>query len=470
VKTLRGRLILSHILPPLLIIPIMGIVLVTLLDTQFILPRVTQDLENIAHVLAAVAVNDPPIWSDPTLAGIELPVNNQADPSVRIMFIRPDGRLLASSDPADASQVNTVLAITGLSEAREGKSVTRMNFSMHDQREVIDVLVPAVNSQGQVIGVVRVSYLYDTVLDELLFLRNTILVILLVGLVFGTLFGFVLASQIQAPIQQVTRAIGDLARGDRRDPLREEGAEEIRILARSVNGLLERLNSLEQARGRLLANLVHELGRPLGALRVAMQAIMQGAKQDTHLLDELVPGMDEQVSRLQQLLEELTHLHDQVIGTLELNREGIVLGDWLPLTLRPWQEVARQKHLSWKVEIPAGLPSIRVDAMRLAQAVGNLVSNAIKYTPPGGAVTISVSATPETTWIRVADTGPGIPWEEQKMIFTPFFRGRQGRRFQQGMGLGLSIARDLVVAHAGHLEMESTPGEGSRFTIVLPNS
>ena len=468
-KTLRGRLILSHILPPFLIIPVMGIVLVYLLDTQFFLPRVTRDLEGIAQILATVTTKDGQLWSDTASAGSLLPQANQKNLSVRIMFIRPDGRLLASSDPADVAQLNAMLSIAGLADAEAGKSVTRMNFSMHGQGEVIDVLVPALGAQGQVSGIVRVSYRYDTVLEELSFLRNTILVILLVGLIFGTSFGFLLASQIQVPIQQVTRAIEDLARGDRREPLMEDGPEEVKLLVRSVNGLLERLKGMEQARSRLLANLVHELGRPLGALRVAMKALMQGAKQDVRLLDELVPGMDEQVSRLQQLLEELTHLHDQVIGTLELNRDIMELGDWLRLTLRPWQEVAAQKHLSWKEDIPDGLPAIRADPLRLTQAVGNLVSNAIKYTPAGGMVTISAGVAPETTWIQVSDTGPGIPWEEQKMVFTPFFRGKQGKRFQQGMGLGLSIARDLVLAHSGRLEMVSTPGAGSRFTIFLPN-
>ena len=104
----------------------------------------------------------------------------------------------------------------------------------------------------------------------------------------------------------------------------------------------------------------------------------------------------------------------------------------------------------------------------MAQAVGNLVSNAIKYTPPQGSVTVSAGSQEGEVWLRVSDTGPGIAAEEQARIFAPFYRGPVSGRFPQGMGLGLSIARDLVTAHGGRLTVESAPGAGSQFTIWLP--
>ncbi|HMN62877.1 MAG TPA: ATP-binding protein, partial [Anaerolinea sp.] len=115
-----------------------------------------------------------------------------------------------------------------------------------------------------------------------------------------------------------------------------------------------------------------------------------------------------------------------------------------------------------------GLPVIQADPIRLGQAVGNLLSNAIKFTPAGGKVTVTSGAGGQEVWLRVTDSGPGIPADEQEKIFTPFFRGGQGKRFTEGMGLGLSIARDLVQAHGGRLELVSAPGEGSQFTIYLP--
>jgi signal transduction histidine kinase len=100
--------------------------------------------------------------------------------------------------------------------------------------------------------------------------------------------------------------------------------------------------------------------------------------------------------------------------------------------------------------------------------IGNLVSNAIKFTTGGGTITIEMGEDGQHVWIRVSDTGPGIPPDAQEKMFEPFVRGGQGRRFPQGMGLGLSIARELVEAHGGRLELESEAGLGSRFTVWLP--
>jgi len=466
-KSLRSRLILSHILPTLLI-PIMGIILVYVLGAKFILPILSNDLESIAQIMAGIVGQDAQIWSGTNSAQAALVGLARQDRSVRVMFIRPDGGLLASSDPNDASRLGTTLNIPDLEQIRAGQPVTRTNFSIAYQREVVDVFVPVYSQQQELLGILRLSYLYNTVATELLHLSYWIIITLFVGLIMAALLGLLLAIQVQKPVQQATLAIRDLARGDRSEPLTEQGPQEVKLLVRSVNTLQDRIRSMEESRSRLLANLVHEMGRPLGALRIALQALQRGARKDPKLLDELIPGMDETTTRLQQLLNDLTHLHDQVIGTLELNREEIAVPIWLEQVLQPLKEVAHRKHLTWQDSIPADLPAIKADPVRLAQVVSNLVGNAIKYTPVPGTVSVQAGKTKDTVWIQVCDTGPGIPFDEQDKIFTPFYRGEQDRRIKQGMGLGLSIARDLVLAHRGQLGFESAPGKGSRFTVSLP--
>jgi two-component system sensor histidine kinase BaeS len=284
----------------------------------------------------------------------------------------------------------------------------------------------------------------------------------------GIILGWSLAINLSKPIREVTKAINDLAQGNRQAQVTERGPEEIQLLAQSFNLLNARLSSLEKARKQLLANLVHELGRPLGALRSAIQALAGGAAQDPKLLLDLTTGMDDQAARLQHLLDDLAHLHDQVLGTLELEFQPLNLSDWLPIVLRPWQEAAKDKHLTWQTVIPLDLPEISADPVRLASVVENLVSNAIKYTHSGGMISIGARVEGEEILIQVKDNGSGIAPEEQQKIFEPFYRGNQGRRFKQGMGLGLSIARDLVEAHGGRITLESTSAQGSQFTIHLP--
>jgi len=218
---------------------------------------------------------------------------------------------------------------------------------------------------------------------------------------------------------------------------------------------------------RLLANLVHEIGRPIGALQSSIEALRSGADQDPELRHELLEGMNEQTRRLNPLLDNLSELHGQVLGTFELNCQQTDLNEWLPRTISPWREVAHAKGLHWQMDLASSLPQLEIDQDRLAQVLGNLLSNAIKYSSEG---TISVAARPQDDGVTivVSDTGLGIAADEQARIFEPFYRSERDKRFPQGMGLGLSIARDLVVAHGGRLDVDSTPGQGSQFTIWLP--
>jgi signal transduction histidine kinase len=225
---------------------------------------------------------------------------------------------------------------------------------------------------------------------------------------------------------------------------------------------------VEQMNRQLLANLVHELGRPLGAFYSAIHALQQGADEDLTIRQELLAGMAGEVRRFKRLLDDLARLYDRTIGRLELECQPIVLNQWLPQVLSSWREAAADKGLQWQATIPADLPILEADPDRLGQALGNLLSNAIKYTPSGGTVSIEAGFGDSAIWIRVSDTGPGIAPEDQAHIFTPFYRTREANHFKQGMGLGLSIAHDLIVAHKGRLEVESRPGLGSRFTLFAP--
>jgi two-component system sensor histidine kinase BaeS len=467
-RSLRARLVLSHILPLLLIVPLMYASLVYLLETRFLIPRLAQELLDNARLLTEVTRAQTL-----TPEGIKevqvILVRLQLDPALRLVYMDPSGAILYSNDPDYLVRSGQKLDIPGLSRAASGEEVTLTTYSLlPGSKYSIQVLLPLTNNNDQTVGIVWLTY-YEASLNRLFQqMRSLSILVMLASLLVGTILGSTLALNISKPVRQVTRAINSLARGESGKSLAEQGPDEIRDLVRAVNVLVSRLSSLEQARRQLLANLVHELGRPLGALRSAIQALAKGAGDDPQLLSDLTTGMDEETARLQNILEELAHLHDQILGSLELHSESVALGDWLPKVVLPWAEAAAEKHLEWQTQIPADLPMIEVDRLRFAQVIGNLLSNAIKYTPSGGWVNISAGRNDGALWIRVADNGPGIPEEEREKIFQPFYRGDQGRRIKQGMGLGLSIARDLAIAHGGTIELETQPGIGSAFTIWLP--
>jgi signal transduction histidine kinase len=466
-RTLRSRLILSHILPLVVIVPLMYVALSYLLETRFLIPKLAQDLLSDSRLLtdfsqkAYLATGD---MQNTRFALQQLELN----PQVRLVLLESDGSVVFSNDP-DYQFTDERIQLPDWNKVQGGQDTILTSYSFLPGRPYsVQTLSPVFGNGNEVIGVLWLTY-YEAELTRLFQQMRMLSTLVVVGsLVIGAVLGSLLALTISRPVRQATLAIDGLAHGDHSQPLVEKGPEEIQELLHSVNVLVARLYSLEQSRRQLLANLVHELGRPLGALRSAIQALSRGAAQDPQLLDELAMGMDGEAARLQNIVEDLAHLHDQVLGTLELNCEDTLLQDWLPGVLVPWQEAAAEKRLRWKTEIPTDLPAVEIDQMRFAQVIGNLASNAVKYTAAGGEVSVDAGQEDSRVWLRFSDSGPGISPEEQEKIFIPFYRGSPGRRIKQGMGLGLSIAKDLVAAHGGQITVESSPGSGSRFTVWLP--
>ncbi len=466
-RTLRSRFILSHILPLLITVPLIGIALIYLLEVRILLPTLTNELIQQAQLILDLARDQPGVWANPDQAK-NFVTRLHVPPDARLMLLDHEGRLLVSSDPQDISSVGQVLDRPELKQVLAGTQVTHEDYSATLQTEIADAFMPVPAADGTVRGVVRLSYQLAGVYSRFAQLRWLIGGVLLLAVLIGAGLGYLLAVNLARPIRRMTQAVNQLANAQQPAPLPELAPVEIGTLAHSVNMLTERLRNLETARRQLLANLVHELGRPLGALQSATQALQSGADEDLALRRELLTGVDHEIRRLRRLLDDLAAHYDQILGPFELRRQSIQLADWLPLILAPWREAAQRKGLSWQIALPPDDLRLVVDPDRLAQAIENLVSNAIKYTPTRGSISIMVEADQAGVSIHVQDTGAGIAPIDQARIFEPFFRGQTMRRFPQGMGLGLTIARDVIIAHGGHIDFTSAAGRGSCFTIWLP--
>ncbi len=463
-KTLRSRLILSHLLPLLLIAPLVGLTLLYLLKTQVLLGSLSDDLLRQGKMTAEMAGGQPDIWQDAAEAQ-RFVTRISARYQSEVLLLDSNGRLIAANtdNPADRT-----LELPTLPTALAGDQQIQVQYTQN--LNIIEVLVPVRNQSQEIVGAVRLSQQLSDVSEQFVRLRRLILILLGAELGGAVIVALLLALSLERTLLRVTEAIDGVAEGDSAwQSLPEEGPQEIRRLLRAFNLLTERLRSMEESRRRLLANLVHELGRPIGAIQSAIQALINGADKDPALRRELLIGINDQTQRLRPLLDNLSDLHGQILGALELNRQAIPMSQWLPRVVLPWREQAHKKGLHWQLDISAELPTLNIDPDRVAQILDNLLSNAIKYTPQG---TISVSAAPKKGGVAIIvnDTGIGVSPEERERIFDPFYRSRRDKRFPQGMGLGLSIARDLALAHGGSLSVESQPGKGSRFTLWMPET
>lgn len=470
--SLRTRFILSHLLPLLIIIPLVGLLILYVLETQFFLPALGTALARQAELIAALTEETPPLWENPQQA--QTIVNHLETHDVQgVSLLNQQGSVIASGTNAPVQvgdMVTFPFPIEALS-AEEDASVrqTIVQTETVGDHQQITVWVPVTGHRLEPLGAVRITQTVNRVTDELLRLRFVIAGVLGLGLVVGGGLGAGLAFQLERPLNRLTQAVQELVQGTRRAPLPVYGAKELQQLTGAVNTLTEQLNGVAKTRLNLLANLSHELNRPLGAMQSAVEALGAGAIDEKALRQELLDGVAGEIQRLARLSRSLVDLHAGLSGPFALNREPIRLGTWLPTVLSPYRAATHAKGLAFTTNLAPTLPTLSLDPDRMGQLLGNLLDNALKNTLQG---TIEVSAcydeTSRTTTIAVRDSGPGIDPADLPHLFTPFFRSNKRSRFPQGMGLGLTIAYDIAHAHGGTLTAVNHPKGGAVFEVQLP--
>jgi PAS domain S-box-containing protein len=222
-----------------------------------------------------------------------------------------------------------------------------------------------------------------------------------------------------------------------------------------------------RARDQVLAVVSHDL-------RNLLQPISAGADQILAGLPPWVPGR-RTVEVIRRAIDQMDHLIEELLdvarldeGRLVLDREPVDPAELVAEAIESHQAAAERRRLTLEVAVEAGLPAVKADRHRLLRVLGNLLGNALKFTPGGGTVTVGCEARPEgDVRFRVADTGPGIPEEDQRHLFDLFWQAAPESR--GGAGLGLAIAKRIVEAHGGRLWVDSRPGEGSVFCFTLPS-
>jgi two-component system phosphate regulon sensor histidine kinase PhoR len=229
------------------------------------------------------------------------------------------------------------------------------------------------------------------------------------------------------------------------------------------------LRRLERVRQDFVANVSHEFKTPLTAIQGFAETLLGGALEDPKNNRRFLEIMRDHANRLARLTDDLLKLARIEAGKLELEFSPVGVIEFIERCAETALMKASRKQITLDIEIPPGLPPVRGDASLLRDVLQNLVDNAIQYTPSGGRICVSARVNSKEMVIEVADTGIGIPLVDQERIFERFYRVDAARsREAGGTGLGLSIAKHIIDAHDGRLWVESTVGEGSRFSFSIP--
>jgi signal transduction histidine kinase len=288
--------------------------------------------------------------------------------------------------------------------------------------------------------------------------------LLLGGIAAGLLalgLGVLLARRATAPARELTRAARALASGDRSHRVAVEAADEFGEMAHAFNAMADAIEEEDRLRRAFAADVAHELRTPLAILRSQIEALQDGVEEPG---PRALGSLHEETLRLARLVADLETLASAEAAGFSLERR--------PAPLRPLLEDAVREFAgpfdAADVRLEPRLDDVTadVDPVRIRQVVSNLLSNALKFTPPGGIVRIELGREGGEAVLRVRDSGPGIPPDELPHVFDRFFRGRGARG--RGSGIGLTVARELVLAHGGGIVVESEPGRGTTFTVRLP--
>ena len=282
-------------------------------------------------------------------------------------------------------------------------------------------------------------------------------------LVLFLVFAFRLVRRAGAPVGDLIEAAGRVEAGEVGTQVAERGPAEVRQLARAFNAMTSRLEQTDESRRRLLADVSHELRTPL----TVMQGNLEGMLDGLYPIDEehLAPVLEE-TRVLSRLVEDLRTLSLSEAGNLRLHREPIDLGRLLEEVAAAHRVTADAAAVTLSVRAAPDLPTLDVDPARMRQVIGNLVANALRFTPSGGSITVGARRTDGGIGLTVTDSGAGMDADAVEHAFDRFYRSPDS----SGTGLGLPIARNLVEAHGGTIDLSSTPGEGTTVEVSLPVS
>lgn len=463
--TFRSRLLIGHILPVLLLVPLVGLALIYLLETRLILPMLANEMIDQGVLVERLTFDRPDLWNSQSEAQALLDSVDFRRPT-RIGLLTPDHILLATSRPDDRALVGKIISNLPDTNALVDPwwAITPGDLP---GEQILDVIITVKRPDGQPLGLVRIYRRITDIEQSFATMRLLVLGVLLVGLLITGVIAVFLSESVSRPLKIITQNILESPLDGPPHRLPDSGDSEFSDLSHAYNRLQDQRLELEENRQKMLANLIHEIGRPLGSLRTALHALQTGAINDQSLRGDIMKGMSERIDRVGRLLEDLAFTY-RGLEPHEIHLQSVQINEWLESLTPLWAESARQKQLSWGMVLPDEIPVIQTDPDRLAQALGNLVNNAIKFTPGGGKITLCTYLGEGKILFSVEDTGIGISQDDQRHLFVPFYRSVQPSWKVPGMGLGLSITKSIVESLGGQITIKSAPGRGSIFTIVLP--
>ena len=417
-----------------------------------------------AEKLAASAA---PFFAQADLEGLDEMLHAAAaDEGGRILLIDKEGKIqydtLSLLEGTRTQAPEAIAVLTG-QEVRA--------FGVHALADSADYAAlcaaPMVSVEGP-IGAVLLSTPVDELRQAILAVEAQLMTVFIAVAAAALIAAFVFAISRTAPIKALTSAIRRMGKGDLSARVKVLASGELKELADSYNAMAEKIENFDQSRSQFVQNASHELKTPLATMKLLLENLIYQPDMPAELRAEFMQDMNHEIDRLSGIITDLLTLTKMDSEETAIKHEKFDFTELCIGAVHALQPAAEKNRLTLTMDVAKDV-TLQGDESKLGQVIYNLIDNAIKYTPEGGSVHVTMKADGRNAVFAVKDTGVGIPEEDAKHIFDRFYRVDKARsRETGGTGLGLSIVRQMVQLHRGEIKVDSVFGKGSTFTVTLP--
>lgn len=382
--------------------------------------------------------------------------------SYRIRIIDTEYRIV--SDSYSVEYGRSIINSRVISAMNNKKSLTFFN----SKTNIVELVTPLYNVSNELLGVMLVNYDYskNSSYMKQLGLRVEVLVI---GIMFVMIIiTFIYVKLCGSAFGRAYRVVADIAAGHREKRMEVKGSTELRKLATHFNSIMDKSNALEQSRQEFVFNVSHELKTPITSMKVLADSLNMQEDVPIELYKEFMQDIGNEIDRENKIIDDLLSLVKMEKDTLLMSVSSVNINELMEIVLKRLKPIAQKKNI--EVLFESFRPVVaEVDDVKFMQIISNLVENAIKYNEINGWVHVSLNADYQYFYVRVEDSGIGIPEEHKEMVFERFYRVDKARSRQTGgTGLGLAIVQKIVVMHHGTIKLHSEEGQGTTFTVRIP--
>lgn len=380
----------------------------------------------------------------------------------RVMVIDEDLRVIKDTYSLDEGKTDVSENVVRCMKGERTNFYDRTNH-------YIEVTSPIVESGGdKVLGVMLASVSTDNIETTKQVLYTHGGVIVGIALILLAMFSVFLADRMVRPIHKITGAIENVTEGYSDDVLHVDTFTETRQLSEAFNKMLGRLKILDESREEFVSNVSHELKTPMTSMKVLADSLLEQDNVPVEMYQEFMQDIAKEIDRENQIITDLLSLVKMDRSGQTMNIRTMNINDLLEQILKRLKPIAEKKNVEMVMESFRPV-NAEIDETKFTLAVSNLVENAIKYNHQNGWVHVSLNADHKYFYVKVEDSGIGIPEQDQAHIFERFYRvDKSHSREIGGTGLGLAIARNAVLVHRGSIKVYSNEGEGTTFTVRIP--